>query len=150
MTWFQLEQEILNFSEGLRVIGLKPDEKLALFADNSCRWLVADQGIMATGAVNVVRGSRSSVQELSTIYHHSESVALVIDSPELFSRVGELFRSQAKMNFVILLWGEKSEVAREVLEELSVFSYSEIIALGRESRKTLLDPHGSSKAGNML
>lgn len=40
----QLEQEILNFSEGLRVIGIKPDEKLALFADNSCRWLVADQG----------------------------------------------------------------------------------------------------------
>jgi long-subunit acyl-CoA synthetase (AMP-forming) len=41
----QLEQEILNFSEGLRVIGVKPDEKLALFADNSCRWLVADQGM---------------------------------------------------------------------------------------------------------
>lgn len=41
----QLEQEILNFSEGLRVAGVIPDEKLALFADNSCRWLVADQGI---------------------------------------------------------------------------------------------------------
>lgn len=40
----QLEQEILNFAEGLRVVGLKPDEKIALFADNSCRWLVADQG----------------------------------------------------------------------------------------------------------
>lgn len=40
----QLEQEILNFSEGLRVIGVKPAEKLALFADNSCRWLVVDQG----------------------------------------------------------------------------------------------------------
>lgn len=40
----QLELEILNFSEGLRVIGANPDEKLALFADNSCRWLVADQG----------------------------------------------------------------------------------------------------------
>lgn len=40
----QLDQEIVNFSEGLRVIGLKPHEKIALFADNSCRWLVADQG----------------------------------------------------------------------------------------------------------
>ena len=42
---FQLEQSILNFSEGLRAIGIKPDEKIALFADNSCRWLVADQGM---------------------------------------------------------------------------------------------------------
>jgi long-chain acyl-CoA synthetase len=42
----QLEQEILDFSEGLRVIGVKPDEKLALFADNSYRWLVTDQGTL--------------------------------------------------------------------------------------------------------
>lgn len=41
----QLEEEILDFSEGLRVIGLNPYEKLALFAENSCRWLVADQGM---------------------------------------------------------------------------------------------------------
>jgi long-chain acyl-CoA synthetase len=40
----QLEQEILDFSQGLRAIGVAPDEKIALFADNSCRWLVADQG----------------------------------------------------------------------------------------------------------
>ncbi|KAG5531415.1 hypothetical protein RHGRI_026139 [Rhododendron griersonianum] len=78
MTYKQLEQDILDFSEGLRVIGVKPAEKLAFFADNSCRWLVADQGIMATGAINVVRGSRSSVEELLQIYNHSErSVVLV-------------------------------------------------------------------------
>lgn len=41
----QLEQEILDFVEGLRVVGVKADEKIALFADNSCRWLVADQGM---------------------------------------------------------------------------------------------------------
>lgn len=35
----------MDFAEGLRVIGVRPDEKLALFADNSCRWLVADQGV---------------------------------------------------------------------------------------------------------
>ncbi|GFY81741.1 acyl-activating enzyme 15 [Actinidia rufa] len=72
MTYKQLEQEILDFSEGLRAIGIKPGEKVALFADNSCRWLVADQGMMASGAINVVRGSRSSVEELLQIYNHSE------------------------------------------------------------------------------
>ncbi|KAL7207939.1 hypothetical protein ACSBR1_029818 [Camellia fascicularis] len=68
----QIVQQILDFSEGLRVIGVKPGEKLALFADNSCWWLIADQGIMATGAINVMRGSRSSVEELLQIYSHSE------------------------------------------------------------------------------
>jgi hypothetical protein len=41
---YQLEQEILEFCQGLRALGVDPDDKLALFADNSCRWLVADQG----------------------------------------------------------------------------------------------------------
>ncbi|CAL5413923.1 unnamed protein product [Camellia sinensis] len=155
MTYKQIEQEILDFSEGLRVIGLKPGEKLALFADNSCRWLIADQGIMATGAINVVRGSRSSVEELLQIYNHSErcllknlsipeirrdlvlrlerdgkSVALAVDNPEFFNRIAETFCSQAATKFVILLWGEKSSLISKVLEGLSVYNYKEIIDLG--------------------
>ncbi|GMH20266.1 hypothetical protein Nepgr_022107 [Nepenthes gracilis] len=145
LTYKELEQEILNFSEGLRVVGVEPDEKLALFADNSCRWLIADQGIMATGAINVVRGSRSSIQELLQIYNHSESVALVVDSPDLLSRITKLFCSQATMKFVILLWGDKSHIASEVLEKLSIFNYREIIELGRESRKVLLGSDNARK-----
>nr|KAJ0214212.1 hypothetical protein LSAT_V11C400221230 [Lactuca sativa] len=34
-----VEGDILNFSQVLRVIGIKPCEKVALFADNSCRCL---------------------------------------------------------------------------------------------------------------
>ncbi|CAA6659870.1 unnamed protein product [Spirodela intermedia] len=104
MTYKELEQEILNFSEGLRTIGLSPDEKIALFADNSCRWLVADQGIMATGAVNVVRGSKSSDEEILQIYSHSESVAVVVDTPEFFNRLAEILFPTAEIRFIILLW----------------------------------------------
>ncbi|KAL5542769.1 hypothetical protein UlMin_010479 [Ulmus minor] len=137
LTYKQLEQEILDFSEGLRVIGIKPDEKIALFADNSCRWLVADQGMMATGAINVVRGSRSSVEELLHIYTHSESVGLAVDSPELFNRVVEDFGSKANMRFLILLWGEKSNLLSVGVKGIPVFSYKEVIKLGQESRKAI-------------
>ncbi|XP_024022399.1 probable acyl-activating enzyme 16, chloroplastic isoform X3 [Morus notabilis] len=133
----QLEQEILDFSEGLRVIGIKPDEKVALFADNSCRWLVADQGIMATGAINVVRGSRSSIEELLHIYNHSESVGLAVDNPELFNRISEAFQSKANMRFVILLWGDKSSLPSGGVKGKPVFNYKDIISLGQESRNAI-------------
>ncbi|KAI4370437.1 hypothetical protein MLD38_018791 [Melastoma candidum] len=138
MTYQQLEQGILEFSEGLRVIGVKPDEKLAFFADNSSRWLVADQGMMATGAINVVRGSRSSTEELMRIYQHSESVGLTIDSPDLFNRIAKVFFKEAAMRFVIVLWGDKSNLSMEQNEEIPVYTYHEILNLGRESRKTFL------------
>ncbi|XVF84556.1 hypothetical protein PTKIN_Ptkin17bG0046400 [Pterospermum kingtungense] len=141
MTYKQLEQEILDFAEGLRVIGVKPEEKHALFADNSCRWLVADQGIMATGAIDVVRGSRSTVEELLHIYNHSESVGIVVDNPEFFERIAETFCSKESMRFIILLWGDKSCLASVEAQGVPVFTYKEIIELGRESRVALIDSH---------
>lgn len=137
MTYKQLKQEILEFCEGLRVLGIKPDEKLALFADNSCRWLVADQGSMASGAINVVRGTRSSNEELLQIYIHSESVALVVDTPELLNLISKPFTSRAAMRFIILLWGDKSSLSSKVLQDIPVYSYSEVIEMGQESHRTL-------------
>ncbi|KAF5189369.1 Long-chain-fatty-acid--coa ligase [Thalictrum thalictroides] len=143
LTYKQLKQEILEFCEGLRVVGLKTDEKIALFADNSCRWLVADQGIMATGAIDVVRGTRSSVEELLQIYTHSDSVALVVDNPELLNRISETFISRAAIRFIILLWGEKSSLNSGVLEGVSVFNYKEIIDIGQDSHR--LNSHSEGR-----
>ncbi|XP_031114301.1 probable acyl-activating enzyme 16, chloroplastic isoform X2 [Ipomoea triloba] len=140
MSYKQLEKEIVSFAEGLRVVGLNPDEKIALFADNSCRWLVADQGIMTTGAINVVRGSRSSVEELLQIYNHSDSVALAVDNPEMYSQIAESFQSRANVRFVILLWGEKSSIKSKVTDGLPIYSYTEILDLGNESHMTLIHP----------
>ncbi|CAN1325104.1 Probable acyl-activating enzyme 16, chloroplastic [Linum perenne] len=135
MTYKELEHKILYFAEGLRVVGVMPHEKLALFADNSCRWLVADQGTMAMGAINVVRGSRSTSEELLQIYNHSDSIALAVDNPELFNRIVGTFCSKATLRFVILLWGDKANLNVLGIEELPVFSYQEIIDLGQESYK---------------
>lgn len=134
LTYKQLEQEILDFSQGLRAVGVAPDEKLALFADNSCRWLVADQGIMATGAINVVRGTRSSDEELFQIYTHSESVALVVDSPQFYNRLAKSFISRINVRFVVLLWGEKSCLNSKAVKDIPLYGYKDITELGRESR----------------
>ncbi|CAN1228345.1 Long-chain-fatty-acid--[acyl-carrier-protein] ligase AEE15, chloroplastic, partial [Linum grandiflorum] len=137
MTYKELERQILYFAEGLRIVGLLPHEKLALFADNSCRWLVADQGTMAMGAINVVRGSRSTSEELLQIYNHSDSIALAVDNPELFNRIVGTFCSKATTRFIIVLWGDKSDLNVHGIEELPVFSYQEIIDLGQESYKAV-------------
>ncbi|WOL03687.1 putative acyl-activating enzyme 16, chloroplastic [Canna indica] len=144
LTYKQLEQEVLNFSEGLRVVGVAPDEMLALFADNSCRWLIADQGIMATGAINVVRGTRSSDEELFHIYNHSQSIALVVDNPQFFNRLAESFVPRASIRFIVLLWGEKSCLNRKFVEDIPLYAYKDIVELGQQNRNTNLH---SSEAG---
>lgn len=72
----------------------------------------------------------------NVLLHCSDSVALAVDSPELFNRISEEFCSKA-MKFIVLLWGEKSSLKNE--GNVPIFDYKEILDLGRESRKSLLD-----------
>ncbi|MFM7326647.1 MAG: AMP-binding protein, partial [Nodosilinea sp.] len=52
LTYTQLEQGIRTFAQGLQALGVGAGTHVALFADNSHRWLIADQGIMTAGAMN--------------------------------------------------------------------------------------------------
>ena len=64
----------------MRSLGIQFGEKVALIADNSPRWLIADQGILAIGAANATRSSQAERSELLYIIEHSDSVAIVVEN----------------------------------------------------------------------
>ncbi|KAJ4733949.1 Long-chain-fatty-acid--CoA ligase FadD15 [Rhynchospora pubera] len=140
LTYKQLEEEIFNFAEGLRQIGTLPEEKISLFADNSSRWLVADQGIMVTGAINVVRGARSTDEELFQIYTHSESVGLIVDDPKFLKRLADSLIPRVKVRYVVLLWDDKLNASENVaMKDIPFYTYNEITELGKEKRHFLVE-----------
>ncbi|NEO62171.1 MAG: long-chain fatty acid--CoA ligase, partial [Moorea sp. SIO4G2] len=96
LTYTQLQEQIEQFAAGLQSLGFQPtlDEKgiptrIALFADNSPRWLVADQGIMSAGAVNVVRSGQAERQELLYILEDSGSTAVVLENLKTLEKLGD-------------------------------------------------------------
>lgn len=70
-----------------------------------------------------------------------------MDNPQLFNRMVDLFVAQATMKFMILLWGDKSDLVGRIPDEVSVFNYNEIIAMGKQSRNHLAASYDASKAG---
>ena len=60
---------------------------VALFAENSPRWLVADQGLMRAGAADAVRGASAPVEELRYILEDCQATALVVQNAELWGRL---------------------------------------------------------------
>jgi long-chain acyl-CoA synthetase len=62
-----------------------------------------------------------------------------VDNPEFYNRIADTFHSKASIRFCILLWGDKSLLASNETEDMPVFTYKEIIDLGREGRRVLLD-----------
>jgi long-chain acyl-CoA synthetase len=87
LTYRELYQQIQQFASGLQALGIQAGEHVALFSDNSPRWLVADQGIMTVGAINVVRGSQADAEELLFILADSDSIALVVQDSATFEKV---------------------------------------------------------------
>lgn len=78
LSFDDLNAMIQHFAAGLRSFGVKKGDRVSLFAENSARWLVADQGVMSCGAADAVRGVSSSRQELEYIAVHSKSSVLIL------------------------------------------------------------------------
>lgn len=75
----ELYRQIQRFAAGIQALGIEPGERISIFADNSPRWLIADQGTLLAGAVNVVRSGLAEAQELLYILQDSGSSLLIIE-----------------------------------------------------------------------
>ncbi|HLO47302.1 MAG TPA: long-chain fatty acid--CoA ligase [Kamptonema sp.] len=131
LTYTDLYQQIQQFAAGLQVLGVgQTDEqgvpdRIALFADNSPRWMIADQGIMTAGGVGVVRGAAAETEELLYILQNSGSTALVIENKALLKKLRDRL-PDLPIKFIILLSDEEPDNS----ETLTVIKFSQAIATG--------------------
>ncbi len=105
LTYQQMYERIRSFASGLQALGLQPGDRLAIVAENSCRWLIADQGSLMAGAVNVPRGATAPTLELNYILEHSGSTFLVVENASLFERLRDGGALDA-IQHTIQLYGE--------------------------------------------
>lgn len=86
-TYRELHQQMCAFAAGLKDLGLRSEQRVSLFAENSSRWLIADQGIMFNSAANAVRGSTTPCAEQAYILRHSRSSGLIIQDAASLQRL---------------------------------------------------------------
>ncbi|OLP19617.1 long-chain fatty acid--CoA ligase [Leptolyngbya sp. 'hensonii'] len=79
LTYTELNQQIQQFAAGLQTLGVGAGDRVALFADNSPRWFIADQGTMTAGAIDAVRSSQAEREELAFILADSGSTTLIAE-----------------------------------------------------------------------
>ncbi|MEM9536059.1 MAG: AMP-binding protein [Cyanobacteria bacterium P01_E01_bin.45] len=104
-TYQQLNEAIQHFAAGLQALGIQQGARLAIVADNSPRWLIADQGSLLAGAVNVPRGGTAPVPELSYIIEHSGSTVLVAENAAVVERLKDSDGLES-IRHIIQLYGD--------------------------------------------
>ncbi|MEG3879093.1 long-chain fatty acid--CoA ligase [Microcoleus sp. herbarium7] len=131
LTYTDLYQQIQQFAAGLQALGIEPNPeesvppRVALFADNSPRWLIADQGIMMAGAANAVRGATADPEELLYIIQDSGSTALVVENLALLKKLQHRLPDLPVQLVVIL-----SDESPETSPTLNTVNFSQVMASG--------------------
>lgn len=125
LTFVELNRQLQRFAAGLQALGVKPGDRVALVADNSPRWFIADQGSLMAGAVNVVRSSQADAQELAYILEHSGSTALLVEDLKTLRKLKSCLAT-LPIQFVGLLFDEPPEAS----EGPKVLSFNQIFEEG--------------------
>jgi long-chain acyl-CoA synthetase len=125
LTYSQTYQYILQFATALQSLGLQSGDRVALFADNSPRWLIADQGIIFAGGVGAVRSSQAETEELLYILTNSGSTILIIEDLKSWQKLRHRL-TDLPMKSVILISDE--DPGQD--QPLPIRNFSSAIALG--------------------
>ena len=131
LTYTDLYQQIQQFAAGLQALGIEPNPgeaiplRVALFADNSPRWLIADQGIMMAGAANAVRGATADPEELLYIIQDSGSTALVVENRALLKKLQHRL-PDLPIQLIVLLSDEEPETS----QTLNTVKFSQVMTTG--------------------
>ena len=135
LTYQELAQQIAQFAAGLQALGIHPTAevvptRVALFSENNIRWLIADQGIMTAGAMNVVRGSQADPKELQFILADSGAIALIVEDLATLNKItGGL--GDHTLQFVVLLSDEPAAPPANEPNTLKTLNFSQVMSLGQ-------------------
>ncbi|XHU95673.1 MAG: AMP-binding protein [cyanobacterium endosymbiont of Rhopalodia gibba] len=128
LTYGELYQKIKDFAAGLQSLGLKSSSKVALFADNSPRWFIADQGSMMAGAANAVRSSQADKDELFYILSDSNSSILIVENQKTLAKLRS-YLNKLPIELIILL----SDEQRSSDDIIKILNFQELMELGSHS-----------------
>ena len=77
-TWAQAGNEARRIAQGLRSLGLKEGDHIALLSKNCAQWIIADLAIMMAGLISIPIYPTLSAAALEPILIHSEAKAIIV------------------------------------------------------------------------
>jgi long-chain acyl-CoA synthetase len=128
-TWAQVLEEVRAFSVGLRELGLKRDDKVAIIGSNRPRLYWAMCAAQALGGVPVPIYADSVAQEMAYILDHAEVTIAVVEDQE---QVDKLLSIVDRLPRLALIVYDETRGLRDY-DHQRLKSIADVQKLGRDS-----------------
>ncbi len=103
VTWKEYSEHVRDFGLGLRRLGLKRGDRVAIQAENKLEWVYADLGIQVMGGVTVGIYPTNPSAEVKHILADSESVMIVVDDQENVDKALEVKSDLPLLKYIICM-----------------------------------------------
>ena len=114
MTWAQLGERVTELAAGLLALGLRPEQRVIVFAPTRVEWVLADLAInSAAGATTTVYPS-SLAEDVLHIVTDSEAVIAFVEDESKAAVLRELADRTPDLHHVVLLDGSGDGSDREL------------------------------------
>ncbi len=80
LTYGQFYQRVLMAARGLRKLGVRPGDKVAILSENRVGWVIADLGIQAARAITVPIYATNTPDQVAYVLAHSGATVVFLSS----------------------------------------------------------------------
>ena len=128
VTWQSYYDHVKNFALGLKALGFKKDDKLAIIGDNRPEWVYAELAAQSLGGIPLGIYQDSILTEVAYIINHSEARIVVAEDQEQVDKILEMKNDLPLLERVV--YTDKKGMRPYEDEELLYFP--EVEKLGKE------------------
>lgn len=136
-TWSEAFEEIRAYSMGLKKLGIKAGDKVAIIGQNRPRLYWTFCAVQALGGVPVPVYSDSVAEEMSFVLEHAEVTAAVCQDQEQVDKIDSIRKNLKTLKYVFY----DEERGLRDYDMKNLYSISAVQAMGRE----VFDKEGDEK-----
>ncbi len=139
MTYPQFIDKMESLALSLHELNLRKGDKVGIISDNRYQWFIADMAILSLGAVDVPRGTNSTLNELVYILNHSDATLCFMETPAITDRILSVIDKITNISNFILLTGKIEDVQGKKPDKLNIYEFDALISQGEQLKQTTPD-----------
>src|SRR5712692_1362572 len=112
----QFRDAVRHFATGLRLLGIKPGDRVAILSENRPEWAIADFAILCNAAVTVPIYPTLLGWQIEFILNDSGSVAVICSTQEQLQKINDIKSHSPHLHNVIVCEGAGQLTFDQVIE----------------------------------
>jgi long-chain acyl-CoA synthetase len=126
IAWREVARRVGALARGLRALGIKPGDRVALVAENRPEWMIADLAIMTAGAVTVPAYTTYTFGDLCHVLANSGASGAIVSTEALAYRLMPAADQVSTVRVIIAI----EPLKRGQLSNAEIRLWDEVMSLG--------------------